>query len=96
MYSVGYEVYNSATVEQVLFATINKSDSDYTQIDTYRNGVLLLAESTALLPGATNTWDAIGRRTSTIVTGTMQEIVVYLLDQSANRQRIEGDLAWYY
>ena len=28
--------------------------------------------------------------------GTISEVVVYPSDQSANRQRIEGDLAWYY
>jgi hypothetical protein len=28
--------------------------------------------------------------------GTISEIVVYPSDQSANRQRIEGNIAWYY
>jgi len=28
--------------------------------------------------------------------GTFSELIIYPSDQSANRQRIEGDLAWYY
>jgi len=28
--------------------------------------------------------------------GTLQEFLLYFADQSANRERIEGDLAWYY
>ena len=28
--------------------------------------------------------------------GTISELIIYPTDQSANRERIEGDLAWYY
>jgi len=28
--------------------------------------------------------------------GTISEVIIYPSDQSANRQRIEGDIAWYY
>ena len=28
--------------------------------------------------------------------GTISELIIYTSDQSANRQRIEGDIAWYY
>ena len=28
--------------------------------------------------------------------GTIQEIIIYPSDQTANRERIEGDIAWYY
>jgi len=28
--------------------------------------------------------------------GTISELIIYPSDQSANRERIEGDLAWYY
>jgi len=28
--------------------------------------------------------------------GFIKEIIIYPTDQSANRERIEGDLAWYY
>jgi hypothetical protein len=30
------------------------------------------------------------------LSGTISEIIIYPSDQSANRERIEGDLAWYY
>jgi len=33
---------------------------------------------------------------STFFDGTYQELVLYFSDQTANRERIEGDLAWYY
>jgi hypothetical protein len=28
--------------------------------------------------------------------GTISELILYPSDQTANRERIEGDLAWYY
>ena len=30
------------------------------------------------------------------LSGTISELIIYPSDQSANRERIEGDLAWYY
>lgn len=93
--SVGYKQYADATVQQVMYTTISKSDSDFSQIDTFRNGGILIADLSASLAGG-NTWDAIGKITTSEATGTMQEIVVYLFDQTALRQRIEGNLAWYY
>ena len=89
--SVGYKRYADATVQQVMYTTINKSDSDFSQIDTYRNGGILIIDLSGSLVGG-NTWDAIGRIAAQEATGTMQEIIVYLSDQSANRERIEGDI----
>ena len=74
-----------------MYTTINKSDSDFSQIDTYRNGGILIIDLSGSLVGG-NTWDAIGKIAAQEATGTMQEIIVYLSDQSANRERIEGDI----
>ena len=33
---------------------------------------------------------------STFLDGTISELIIYPSDQTANRERIEGDIAWYY
>ena len=59
------------------------------------------SDSTAYTGNAvpkTNT-DAIGARYASDrndLSANLQELLIYPSDQSANRQRIEGDIAWYY
>jgi hypothetical protein len=54
----------------------------------------------AINVGAVGTLGKIGARADSVSTtffgGTYQELVLYFSDQTANRERIEGDLAWYY
>ena len=66
--------------------------SNVTDAVQYVNGVLLSVLSST--PLSINTDDsncAIGS-----VGVVFQELIIYPSDQSANRERIEGDIAWYY
>jgi len=83
-----------ASNDQIISFVINPT-SLKADMSVFRNGVALPKVSGG---GSVSTADLayIGRVASFYGTGVYQELIIYPSDQSANRERIEGDLAWYY
>ena len=65
------------------------------------SGTSLYVDGALAATGATSTLTAgaIGTRPDSLAlkaNGTIQELIIYPSDQTANRQLVEGNLAWYY
>ena len=88
----GYIVASSATASQVMYTLISADSSDRSSLSLYRNGALL-AVSSASLPN-TLPLNSIGKRSTEFQTGTAQEFVIYRSDLTAQRELIEGNIAW--
>ena len=93
--AVAFGEFSSSTASQSLFSGINPDNSSGALLTLYRDAAAL-ATSIVALAGGTEPWRSIARRTTEYGKGTLQELVVYLSDQTANRQLIEGNIAWSY
>ena len=88
-------IYNGEPLKTHLFSfTYNDGTTN-----AYENGALIATDTT--LSGPLDDSEKnffIGARDSVTEHGNVaiSELIIYPSDQSANRQRIEGDIAWYY
>ena len=78
------------TNAEILFAVFDGLSSAI-----YKNGALI-ASGDAGTKGVTTLVIGADNDQSDFLEGTISELIIYPSDQSANRERIEGDIAWYY
>lgn len=90
----GYITVDSSFASQNIFSGFSASD-DASALTLYRNGAIAASSSTS---GATSTdFNAIGQINSTTFgAGTFQELVFYPSDLTAQRELVEGIIAWGY
>jgi hypothetical protein len=90
---------HSAIGGNVLSQAMLFSYSDMDNITLCVNGITVDTSSASIGQITLNRF-AIGCQVriskSNFFDGTISELIIYPSDQSANRERIEGDLAWYY
>ena len=89
----GFTSVTDSTVQQSLFVTISGAGG-LSELTAYKDGAIMPSTSTA---SATSIdFSSVARLGNNYHKGTLQELLLYPSDQSANRERIEGDLAWYH
>jgi len=84
--------------QQVSSVTLDAATTTTGTKQTYIDGALSVSASYAVKATDAVT-SLIGSRAdiaAQLHSGTISELIIYPSDQSANRERIEGDLAWYY
>ena len=89
----GFISVTDSTAQQLLLVTISGAGG-ISELAAYKDGAIMPSTSTASATAID--FSSVARLGSNYHKGTLQELLLYNSDQSANRQLVEGNLAWYY